>query len=348
MEFIKTRTLPPISLNPFNYFTQSRENNDQIESPFNSGIIRDRFETFKEYRRSFQNRFFHFLEKDIFKDSNSALENSILNDSDEKKVLLLSSSNVELYSLKNKNNNNNYLEIFQNTELIYKELNKDMVLLKMKQKERIKTKVYESENKQIDKEIEKIIKSMTQKVKICEINIKEISSIPDSNLSKIDCKIKDNIRINLSQKIHDFSYDFRKNEEQFMEKLKKLGSNSSVIDDEDTSIKDFDKKHSNLSFIQDFSNSQLEKRNECINSLVISINELSSIFKDLQTVVQEQGTILDRIDYNIDIAWENTKKAHGHISEANKLQKQSCFRSVSIILMIIIFIESIIVINKFL
>ena len=248
MEFIKTRALPQISLNPFNYFTQNNENNDQIESQFNSGIIRDRFKTFKEYRHSFQNRFFHFLEKDIFKDSNSAIENSILNDSDEKKVLLLSSSNMELYSLKNKNNNNSYLELFHNTELIYKELNKDMGLLKMKQQERIKTKVYESENKQIDREIEKIVKSMTQKVKICEFNIKEISSIPDSSLSKIDCKIKDNIRITLSQKIHDFSYDFRKNEEQFMEKLKKLGSNSSVIDDEDISIKDFDKKHSNFFF----------------------------------------------------------------------------------------------------
>ena len=94
-------------------------------------------------------------------------------------------------------------------------------------------------------------------------------------------------------------------------------------------------------------NSQLKKRNKCINSLVSSINELSSIFKDLQAVVQEQGTILDRIDYNIDLAWENTKKAYGHISEANKLQEQSCFRNVSIILMRIIFIESIKVINKF-
>ena len=350
MEFIKSKTLAPISLNPFSYFSQNSENKDLTESRFNSGIIRDRFETFFEYRNSFQNRFFHFLEKDIFKDSNSALENSsIFNDSDEKKVRLLSSMNLELNSLKDKKSIN-YLEIFHNTEIIYKELIKDMNLLKRKQQERIKTKVYESENKQIDKEIEKIIKSMTQKVKICEINIKEITTIPDSNLSNIDIKIKDNMRITLSQKIHDFSYEFRKNEEQFVEKLKKLGTNSSVIDDEDTSIKDFEKKHSTdfLFNKYDNNNSQLEKRNECIDSLLLSINELSSIFKDLQTVVQEQGTILDRIDYNIDIAWDNTKKAYGHISEANKLQKTSCFRNSTLIVMFIIFFESILLINKYL
>ena len=346
MEFIKSKALSPLSLIPFNYFSSNEENNDQTGYAFNKGIIRNRFDLFSEYRNSFQNRFFHFLEKDIFKDSDSAIENSsIFNDTDDKKIHLLSSTNMELNTLKNKSNTN-YLDLFHKTELLYKELNKDMSLLKRKQQERIKTKVYESENKQIDKDIEKIVKTMTQKVKICEINIKEITSIPDSNLSSIDIKIKDNMRITLSQKIHDFSYDFRKNEQQFMEKLQKLGTNSSVIYDEDNSVKDFDKKHSNNFFF--LQNSQLEKRNECIDSLVNSISELSSIFKDLQTVVQEQGTILDRIDYNIDIAWENTKKAYGHISEADKLQKQSCFRNTTLIIMFIIFVESILLINKFL
>ena len=349
MEFIKkTSSLSPISLNPFSYFGSSKEINDQQQSNFIPGISRDRFFQFNEYRNSFQIRFFHFLENDIFKESNSVIENSsILNDLDDKKEYLLSSTNIELNTLKNKINRN-YLEIFRNTEIIYKELNKDMSLLKKMQQERIKTKVYESENKQIDKEIEKIIKLMTQKVKICEINIKEISSIPDSSLSDVDSRIKDNMRIILSQKIHDFSYEFRKNEQQFMEKLKKLGSNSSVIDDEDTSLQDLEEKHSKLFNIQENKSEKNQRNEECIDSLVSSINQLSSIFKDLQAVVQEQGTILDRIDYNIEIAMENTKKAHGHLSEANKLQKQSCFRNASLILLFIIFVESILVINKYL
>jgi syntaxin 16 len=352
MEFSK-KVLSPLSLIPINYFMSSNkdDNNNQIDNFFISGVICDKSAIFKEYRNSYQNRFFHFLEKDVFKDSNNLLKNSsIFNEyDDDKKEHLLSSTNIELKNLKDKSIKNNYLEIFHNTEELYKELNNDMNSLKKKQLERIKTKVYESENKQIDKEIEKIIKSMTQKVKSCEINIKEISSIPDSYLSNIHCKIKDNIKTTLSQKFHDFSCEFRKNNQQFMEDLQKLGTKSSIIDDEDTSLKDFDRKHSNnFFFMQDEENSELKIRNECINSLLSSINELTSIVKDLQTVVQEQGTILDRIDYNIDIAMDNTQKAYGHINEANKLQKQSCFRNTVLIIMFIIFFEFILLINKYL
>ena len=347
MEIIKQSTLSTLSYIPFNYFSSNQDNSEQTDFTFKSIIINDRFNTFNEYRKSYQRRFFHFLSDDLFNDTNSLLENSsIFNDSDEKKVLLLSKKNIELNTLKNKDNKD-YLELFHNTEFLYKELKKDMDLLKRRQQDRIKTKVYESENKQIDKEIEKIIKSMTQKVKICEINIKQMASIPDTNLSDIDKKIKDNMKITLSQKIHDFSYDFKKNEQQFMEKLQELGNKSSVIDDEDKSIKEFDKKHENF-FTQDKYDKKLKKKNECINSLVTSINELSSIFKDLQNVVQEQGTILDRIDYNIEIAIDNTKKAYTHISEANKLQGQSCFRNTTLILMFIIFVETMLLINKYL
>ena len=348
MEFIKKTSIPPISLNPFTYFSNEKETDTKIQPKFNSGVINDRFESFLEYRKHYQSNFFNFLENDLFKETMSALDNSaIIKDVDDKKIRLLSSTNIELNTLKDKNNTN-YLDLYNNTEILYKELEEDMILLKNKQKERIKTKVYESENKQIDKEIEKLLKLMTQKVKQCEKNIKEIQFIQNMYLTKIDIKIKDNIYMNLSRKIHEFSLDFRKNEEQFMENLKKLGSNSSIIDDEDTALKEFDKKYSGNSFLQEKDDSQMKKRNECIDSLVISINELSSVFKDLQVVVQEQGTILDRIDYNIDLALDNTKIAYGHISEANKLQKQSCFRNVVLIILFIIFIEAILIINKYL
>jgi len=348
MEIIKQKTLSTLSSIPLNYFISSQEDSDQPEYEKIEGVICDKFEKFCEYRKSYQNHFFHYLENDIFKESNSLLENSILNDSDEKRVLLLSQKNIELAELNAlKNKNSNFFELFHSTEFIYKELNNDMNLLRRRQQDRIKTKVYESENKQIDKEIEKIIKSMTNKVKLCEINIKQIAAIPDASLSDIDIKIKDNIKVNLSQKIHDFSYNFRKNEEQFMEKLQKLGSKSSVIDDEDNSIKEFDEKHKNI-FLHDDSDSQIKIRNDCLDSLVTSINELSSIFKDLQNVIHEQGTILDRIDYNIEIAMDNTKKAQKHIIEANNLQKQSCFKNSAIILLFIIFVESILLINKYL
>ena len=352
MEFFKNKNLSHLNLIPFNFsFSQQQPQINESPPLFKSGVIRNRFTSFSEYRDSFQNKFFHFIDKKLFNDTNKLLDNSsIFNDKhihEEKKELLLSSTNIELSALKDKKNN--FMELFYNTEKVLKELNKDFQLLKKKHEERLKTKVYESENKQIDREIEKIINLMTPKVRLCEINIKEISSIPNVLMSQIEQTIKDNIILNLSNKIQEFSVEFRKNEQEFTEKLQKLGNKLSVIDDEDTSLKDFDKKYSNKFFYkqtnQDF---QVVDRNKGIDTLLESINELSNIFHDLQTVVQEQGTILDRIDYNIEIAAENTKNAYGHITEANKLQKQSCFRNTTLIIMFIIFIEAIMLINKYL
>ena len=77
------------------------------------------------------------------------------------------------------------------------------------------------------------------------------------------------------------------------------------------------------------------------------MNNLASTFKDLKNLVVEQGTILDRIDYNIDLGFENVSKGKKKISDANESKKGSCFRNAILFLMIFIFAESIILLFKF-
>jgi len=43
-------------------------------------------------------------------------------------------------------------------------------------------------------------------------------------------------------------------------------------------------------------------RSKEIEQLTKSINDLAVLFKDLSVLVVEQGTVLDRIDYNIENA----------------------------------------------
>ena len=56
-------------------------------------------------------------------------------------------------------------------------------------------------------------------------------------------------------------------------------------------------------------------RDSEINQLVDTMNELGNIFKQLNTIVIEQGNILDRIDYNIEQTLENTKKANKQLKK---------------------------------
>ena len=92
----------------------------------------------------------------------------------------------------------------------------------------------------------------------------------------------------------------------------------------------------------------LKSRDSDLNQLLDSMNNLASTFKDLKNLVVEQGTILDRIDYNIDTAADNTAKGKQHLINAENLQKNSCFRNVMLILVIVIFCESVLLIFKFL
>ena len=45
------------------------------------------------------------------------------------------------------------------------------------------------------------------------------------------------------------------------------------------------------------------------------------LFKELSVLVVEQGTILDRIDYNIECAHKDTKQAVVHLEKTAEIEK---------------------------
>lgn len=78
------------------------------------------------------------------------------------------------------------------------------------------------------------------------------------------------------------------------------------------------------------------ERTEAIDELVHSISDLAEIFKELSSLVLHQGTILDRIDYNIEQTVEHTTKANQELVIADK--RQRCTRATSCILINILMI----------
>ena len=69
--------------------------------------------------------------------------------------------------------------------------------------------------------------------------------------------------------------------------------------------------------------SQVETRSQEITKIAKSINELNSVFKELATLVVEQGTILDRIDYNMENVVKDTSQATKELVKADEIQKSS-------------------------
>jgi hypothetical protein len=102
--------------------------------------------------------------------------------------------------------------------------------------------------------------------------------------------MKDNIKLNLITKIREFTRLFKGNEETYVVKYKELVGES--FNNYDTSRKSHSTTKTGGDFLQTEDNTSvyLKKRDEEINTLVKSIGELASVFKDMQTLVIEQGT----------------------------------------------------------
>lgn len=182
---------------------------------------------------------------------------------------------------------------------------------------------------------------MTSTIKKCEDNIKQLNFMQCSNAKEE--MIKNNMKLNLAEKIRDFTKAFRNNEEKYVRNFQEL-----VGEDFNISNSDFDSsKESSDNFLEVYEDNTLKQRNEEISALLNSINDLATTFKDLQLIVHEQGTILDRIDYNIDTALDDTKLGKKHLEKANENLKQNCFRNSTFFIMLINFSLAVMILFKF-
>ena len=139
---------------------------------------------------------------------------------------------------------------------------------------------------------------MTKQLKECENNIKNFA--PENPEQKIQERIQTNMQQSLYNNFTEFTKKFKTNQEIYSNKFKQL------FGEEDPTF-DFnvnnDEKNSNFLMTED--NKKVKRRDSELNKLVSSVNDLAQIFKDMKSLVMEQGSILDRIDYNIEEASDN-------------------------------------------
>jgi len=305
------------------------------------GIFVNKFNQFKNYRIEFLNSTSN-TSYNLYNDNNKLLE-SFLN---EDKISIKNTKLLEMNSFPLTNDNNqNFIDIFNNSKSLYQELCNNLITLKSYQQKRIIPKFDEEENIEIDKNIKKLIIVMTNKVKKCEDNIKLLNKFNKFNLSDQEKEMQENMTIHLITNLKEFSNNFRINEQNYMNNFKHFGNQN--YNNEENEILDNELNNNDL-FGQKEIDITLKKRDQEINSLLNSLNDLSSIFKDLQNVILAQGTILDRIDFNIDTAALNVEKANKHLKKADEALKKSCYVKAMGFILIVIFIESILLIFKYL
>ena len=218
-----------------------------------------------------------------------------------------------------------------------------------KQQQRLIPKFDDQENKKLNKSIKELSAEMYQQLKDCQKILKEIISDKtdeEDNINICNKQIKQNMKQNIITKINDFTKKFKLNQELYNNKFQDFVIDEDMANKSFSIKKEEDNKNSTDFLSTQENNDQLRKRDQDLTNLLNSVNELAQIFKDMQILVMEQGTILDRIDYNIDIASSNVTQGKKNITKADKHMKKNCFRNVIIVLIVIIFIEALLLVFK--
>lgn len=78
-----------------------------------------------------------------------------------------------------------------------------------------------------------------------------------------------------------------------------------------------------LLLIQEENTKDVAEREEEVNKIVRSIVDLNDIFKDLAHMVNEQGTVLDRIDYNIEQTQVQVHEGYKQLQKAERYQRSN-------------------------
>lgn len=78
------------------------------------------------------------------------------------------------------------------------------------------------------------------------------------------------------------------------------------------------------------------QREREIEDIAQGIIDLSDLFRDLQNIVIDQGTMLDRIDYNVERMAVDVKAADKELNVASGYQKRTTKRKIILLLVLII------------
>lgn len=118
--------------------------------------------------------------------------------------------------------------------------------------------------------------------------------------------------------------------ESFDNFLKPKQNNTNYLNDTDEQIDEYFQKpvtsrmtQQQLLLFEEENTKMAEHREQEVTKIVKSIVDLNDIFKDLASMVQEQGTVLDRIDYNVEQTQTRVTEGYKQLQMAEMYQRKN-------------------------
>ncbi|CAI7564926.1 hypothetical protein N7533_005666 [Penicillium manginii] len=203
--------------------------------------------------------------------------------------------------------------------------------------------------------IERLTQDITRSFHDCQKAIQRIETMvrEQPGVTSGEETMAKNIQISLAQRVQEASARFRKKQSTYLRKLRDLDGISTPFDSAPTPAQnpytdpslmesDADKSFSQTMLMQTsqrqagVNDAAIAQREREINDIAKGIIELSDIFRELQSMIIDQGTMLDRIDYNVEKMNTDVKSADTELKVATNYQRRTTKRKAMLLLAIVV------------
>ncbi|KAL7598398.1 syntaxin-43 [Lactuca sativa] len=201
--------------------------------------------------------------------------------------------------------------------------------------------------------IEALTHEVTDLLKKSEKRLRKLSGAGCAE----DSTVRKNVQRSLATDLQSLSMELRRNQSTYLKRLQQQKEGSDGVDLE----MKLNGKHSSISEDDGyddlgFNKHQMAKlkkseaftteRDREIQQVAASVNELAQIMKDLSVLVIDQGTIIDRIDYNIQNVAVTVDEGLKQLQKAERNQKQGGMVMCATVLVVMCFIMLLLLILK--
>ncbi|PSS28848.1 Syntaxin-41 like [Actinidia chinensis var. chinensis] len=208
------------------------------------------------------------------------------------------------------------------------------------------------DGKEDQRRIEALTREITDLLKKSEKRLQRLSAGGPSE----DSNIRKNVQRSLATDLQSLSTELRKKQSTYLKRLRQQKEGPDGIDlemnlngnhtrREDDDFDDMGFTDHQMAKIRKSEAFTAERERE-IQQVVESVNELAQIMKDLSVLVIDQGTIVDRIDYNIQNVAASVEEGLKQLQKAERTQKQGGMVMCATVLVIMCLIMLVLLILK--
>ncbi|KAF1331635.1 Syntaxin-like protein, partial [Globisporangium splendens] len=191
-----------------------------------------------------------------------------------------------------------------------------------------------------EQEINQITAEITSLFQTADRNLKKITSpfiggVPCT--SATDRLVRVNTQRSIASRLQGISYQFRRRQHEYLQRLQVQKFGCEIFDVDNLESPERDEASQKFDIDYEMTRFKIKSRDKEIEQIAKSVALLATVFKEVADMVIDQGTLIDRIDYNMEQVVCRVRSELKELHRAERYQRNTRSERCILILVTLIF-----------